>query len=74
MFVFAVTTTPSSISQESDTLLPTTYLEFEYVFNKSKTSTLPDHRPYDCLIDLQLGKEPPWGPIYNISPSELKAF
>ena len=74
MFVFAVTTNPSSSSQESDTLLPTKYLEFSDVFNKSKASTLPDHRPYDCPIDLQPGKEPPWGPIYNLSPSELNAL
>ena len=33
--------------------------------------TLPQHRWYDCPIDLQPGKEPPWGPIYNLSPSEL---
>ena len=34
----------------------------------------PKHRLYDCPIDLQLGKESSWGPIYNISPTELKAL
>ena len=50
------------------------YLEFEDVFNKSKASILPDHRPYNCPIGLQPGKELPWGPIYNLSPSEVKAL
>ena len=44
------------------------------VFDKVKTNTLPQHRPHDCPIDLQLGKEPPWGPIYNLSPTELEVL
>ena len=39
-----------------------------------KANTLPEHRPYDCPIDLQPGKEPPWGPIYNLSPIELETL
>ena len=74
MFVFAVIANPSSSSQGAGTPLPTKYLDFEDIFNKAKASSLPDHRPYDCPIDLQPGKEPPWGPIYNLSPSELKAL
>ena len=74
MFVFAVMANPSSSSQGAGTPLPSKYLDFEDIFNKAKASSLPDHRPYDCPIDLQPGKEPPWGPIYNLSPSELKAL
>ena len=36
--------------------------------------TLPQHRWYDCPIDLQPGKKPPWGSIYNFSPSELEVL
>ena len=32
---------------------------------------LPQHRPYDCGIDLQEGTQPPFGPIYNLSQNEL---
>ena len=74
MFVFAVMANPSSSSQGAGTPLPSKYLDFEDTFNKANASSLPDHRPYDCLIDLKPGKEPPWGPIYNLSPSELKAL
>ena len=65
MFLFGVLVTPSSTSQESKTQLPKKYIEFSDVFDKVKANTLPEHRPYDCSIDLQPGKEPPWGPIYN---------
>ena len=44
------------------------------MFDKVKANRLPEHRPYDCPIDLQLGKEPPWGPIYNLSPTELEVL
>ena len=57
--------------QKSSTLLPTKYQEFQDVFNKDKASRLLEHRPYDCPIDLQSGKDPPWGPIYSLSPVEL---
>ena len=71
MFVFSVMTTPSPTVQTSSTPLPSKYLEFGDVFDKGKATTLPGHHPYDCPIDLQPGKDPPWGPIYNLSPSKL---
>ena len=57
---------PTSSSQGAGTPLPSKYLDFEDIFNKTKACSLPD--------DLQPEKEPPWGPIYNLSPSELKAL
>ena len=74
MFVFAIVATPSSTLQEGDIKLPDRYKEFSDVFDKVKANTLPEHRPYDCPIDLQPGKEPPWGPIYNLSPVELETL
>ena len=41
---------------------------------KVKAGTLPHHRPYDCPIDLQPRTEAPWGPIYNLSPTELEVL
>ena len=74
MFIFAIITMPTPTQQKSTTLLPTKYQEFQDVFNKDKASRLPEHRPYDCPIDLQPGKDPPWGPIYSLSPVELKVL
>ena len=74
MFLFAVLATPTSSSQELGVQLPKKYTEFSDVFDKVKANKLPEHRPYDCPIDLQPGKEPPWGPIYNLSPAELEVL
>jgi hypothetical protein len=74
MFVFAMVAIPSSNSKQSKVILPLKYQEFADVFDKAKSSKLPEHRLYDCPIDLQPEKEPPWGPIYNLSPSELKSL
>ena len=73
MFVFAVSVKPSNTAkEESTTQLLKQYYHYGDAFDKIKASTLPHHRPYDCHIDLQLGKKPPWGPIDNLSPAELE--
>ena len=75
LFLFAVSVTPSSVTQgNSDIQIPKKYQDYADVFDKVKASVLPKHRPYDCPIDLQPGKEPPWGPIYNLSPTELEVL
>jgi len=38
---------------------------------KEAADALPDHRPYNCKIDLQEGSTAPWGPIYPLSEEEL---
>jgi hypothetical protein len=54
--------------------LPDKYSEFADVFSKENADILPEHRPYDCPIDLQENAQPPFGPIYNLSQPELKAL
>jgi len=41
---------------------------------KEVADALPDHRPYDCKIDLQEGSTAPWGPIYPLSEEELRTL
>ena len=75
MFLFAISVHPSSnIKEESLVQLQAKYHPYADVFDKVKVSTLPHHRPYDCPIDLQPGTEAPWGPIYNLSPTELEVL
>ena len=38
---------------------------------KKNADILPQHRPYDCAIELQEGAQPPFGPIYSLSQNEL---
>jgi hypothetical protein len=75
MFLFAISVNPSNTTKEESTVqLPEKYRHYTDVFDKVQANTLPHHRPYDCPIDLQPGKEPPWGPIYNLSPTELEVL
>ena len=58
-------------------LLPTQYEDFKDVFEKKNADILPQHRPYDCAIELQEGAQPPFGPFYNLSqnePVELRKY
>ena len=50
------------------------YHPYADVFDKVKAGTLPHHCPFDCPIDLQPRIEAPWGPIYNLSPTELEVL
>ena len=75
MFVNTVLVKPSNITKEKSTIqLPKKYHHYADVFDKVKASTLPHHRPYDCPIDLQPGKEPLWRLIYNLSSIELEVL
>ena len=52
-------------------LLPSKYGDFAYVFEKKNVDHLPEHQPYDCLIDLQEGISPPFGPIYGLFEPDI---
>jgi len=54
--------------------IPEEYHEFADVFSKSKSDSLPEHRPYDLKINLEEGTEPPLGTMYSLSQVELQAL
>ena len=54
--------------------LPSKYEDFKDVFEKKNVDHLPEHRRYDCPIDLQEGVNPPFGPIYGLSKPEIQAL
>ena len=70
----SISETFNTVKEESTTQLPKKYYHYVDVFDKVKSSILPHHWLYDCPIDLQLGKEPPWRPIYNLSPTALEVL
>ena len=61
-------------SNEKSSGLSNRYKEYQDVFEKKNADMLPQHRPYDCGIDLQEGIQPPFGPIYSLSQNELAAL
>lgn len=54
--------------------VPPEYNDFREVFNKSRATSLPPHRPYDCAIDLLPGSAPPKGRLYSLSAPEREAM
>jgi hypothetical protein len=65
---------PASRNHPAPVSLPEKYSDFKDVFSKENADILPEHRPYDCPIDLKENAQPPFGPIYNLSQPELKAL
>ncbi len=66
-----------SVLQEEPVSLagvPEAYHDLGAVFSKSRASSLPPHRPYDCAIDLLPGTSPPKGRLYSLSGPEREAM
>ena len=53
--------------------LPQEYTDFMKVFSTENAGCLPSHKVSNHAIDLD-GKEPPYGPLYNLSMTELKVL
>lgn len=54
--------------------MPSKYRHLLKAFSKTKADRLPPHRPYDHTIELEDGKQPPFGPIYPLAAQELKSL
>src|ERR1700712_2354959 len=54
--------------------IPKHYHMWQSIFNGTVADVLPKHTSYDHAIDIQEGKEPPWGPIYALSEVELETL
>jgi hypothetical protein len=69
--IYAILTSEETTTLTNDAAQ---YKEFKNVFEKKNVDILPEHRPYNCAIDLQDGAQLPFGPIYNLSQNELLAL
>jgi hypothetical protein len=54
--------------------LPKEFNEFSDIFSKWLADTLPPLTKYNHTIPLEEGTKPPFGPIYALSETELKAL
>ncbi len=54
--------------------VPEAYHDLRAVFSKSRASSLPPHRPHDCVIELLPGTSPPKGCLYSLSGPEREAM
>lgn len=55
--------------------IPKEYTKWKRLFQEEEgLEALPIHQPWDHRINIQPGKEAPWGPIYSLSTKELQAL
>jgi hypothetical protein len=54
---------PDPAELDPTTIIPETFQQYIKVLGKELADKLPNHKPYDHAIDLQDGKQPPWGPM-----------
>jgi hypothetical protein len=64
---------PSDVSSLIEKL-PISLKDYKDVYSIDNAKRLAPHRDVDLAIELQPGKEPPYGPIYPLSPKELAAL
>jgi len=55
-------------------LVPEKFHPYLAIMGKEAADALPEHRPYDCRINLKEGEAAPWGPIYPLSEVELQTL
>ena len=61
------------IADKAPVAIPAEYSDFEDVFSKESAAVLPEHTEINThAIDLEEGKQPPYGPIYSLGPVELE--
>jgi len=65
----------SAVTQEDprDRVTPE-FRQYINVMGKEMADALPEHRPYNCKIELKEGGTVPWGPIYPLWEIELQAL
>ena len=63
------------VTQASPSPIPKEYEDLTEVFSKNKAHELPpNHGPLDHHIHLKEGSKPVFGPIYNLSETELQVL
>jgi len=64
----------STVGNEALKKVPKEFHQYLAIMGKEAAHALPEHRPYDCKIDLKKGETAPWGPIYPLSEEELQTL
>ncbi len=70
----------SSVGKNIETInpdlsgVPKCYWDLKEVFSKSRATSLPPHRHYDCATDLLPGAPIPKGRLYSLSAPEQQAM
>jgi len=63
-----------AVQDNANEQIPLKFRQFLGIMSEEAANALPEHRSYDCKIDLKEGSTPPWGPIYPLSETKLQAL
>lgn len=66
--------TAEQTTTSGDHTVPEQYREYMDLFTDEEGKMLPKHQPWDHVIPLEEGKEPTYGPMYNLSQRELEVL
>jgi hypothetical protein len=55
-------------------LVPDKFGKWINIITKEAADRLPEHKPYNHVIDLKEGETPPWGPVYALNEVELETL
>ena len=64
----------SAVTDDPISNVPMEFRQYLGIMGKEAADALPEHRPYDCKIDLKEGITAPWGPIYPLSEEQLQTL
>ena len=63
------------IADKAPVAIPAEYSDFKDVFSKESAAVLPEHTKINThAINLEEGKQLPYGPIYSLGPVELETL
>jgi hypothetical protein len=71
---YVASVNPDPAEVDPTTIVPEKFKQYVKVLGKELADKLPNHKPYDHAIDLKDGEQPPWGPMYPLNKTELKAL
>jgi len=64
----------SAVNDDYLEIVPMEFREYVWIMGKEAADRIPEHRPYDCKIELKEGAMAPWAPIYPLSELELQTL
>ena len=74
VFIAACARVIDNTPAEETQVLPKELSDFSNLFSPNREDLLPQHSSHNHSIMLKEGKEPPFGPLYNLSEKELKVL
>lgn len=69
--ILASSRSDNSVDSSTPVEIPKEYADLKAAFSDGLTQ-LPDHGPHDMQIQIEQGKVPTMGPLYNMSEAEMK--